>query len=98
MHFIINHFITKINFKGIQVNVPVADLMIEEMSGERNTIVFDNKGVPYVTTYVNADVVTMILDVEYKYENINFEAIDANTNTVTYYLNGAKHVVHLRTA
>ena len=29
---------------------------------------------------------------------IYFEAIDANTNTVTYYLNGAKHVVHLRTA
>ena len=29
---------------------------------------------------------------------IYFETIDTNTNTVTYYLNGAKHVVHLRTA
>ena len=67
-----NDYITKVNFKGIQTTVPVKDLKINE----DEIIELDKNGVPIIYNYAYIDVVTMIMDVEYKYEDIDYSEIE----------------------
>ena len=59
-----NDYITKVDFKGVQTTVPVIHLL---KTNNNQTIVLDQKGLPAVDTYSSADVVTVIMDVDYKY-------------------------------
>ena len=70
-----NDFITKVNFKGVQIQVPVNDLK-QITTQDGSTIILDEKGMPTISTYYNSEVMTMTMDVEYKYENINFSDFD----------------------
>lgn len=71
-----NNYITKVSYKGIATEVPINDLL-KESNGENNTIVLNANGVPIVDSYDNAEIVTNITNVEYKYENIDYSVIDA---------------------
>ena len=68
-----NDYITKVNFKGIQTAVPVSHLL---KTNENQTIVLDENGMPTIDYYGNADVMTKLMDVEYKHENIDYSAIE----------------------
>ena len=69
-----NDYITKVDFKGIQTTIPATNLL---KTNENKTIVLDQKGMPTIDSYENADVVTMIMNVEYKYENIDYSEVES---------------------
>ncbi len=68
-----NDYITKVDFKGVQTTVPVTNLL---KTNENQTIVLDLKGMPTIDSYEEAEVVTMVMDVEYKYSDIDYSAIE----------------------
>jgi len=71
-----NNCTMKASSKIVQLTVPVKNL-ITEMDGTNSTIELDDKGMPTISTYGYVDIITVKVEVEYKYKDIDFSQVDS---------------------